>query len=322
MICIVIRLDKTVLFLESTGVGFFKKTAILLAALALFSCLLVAQDKILKDDVGNLFTLKSPPQRIISLAPNITEIIFALGLGGRVVGVTRYCDYPAGALKKEKIGGMLDPDIERIIVLAPDLIIAFRGNPLSALKKLQDLRLPVFILDIGIDMESVYPLIAKIGRVTFKETEAQRLVQSLKKKYDSVERALQGITQQPRVFLNIHGMGLSTCGRESYFNDLLARAKGVNIAGGVPQNWLEYNREQFLKDNPDVIVILTRSQRDFEKAKDWLKAQSGFSRIQAIRSGRVYFMDENPASRFGPRLFDALLELARLLHPQQFAKQN
>jgi iron complex transport system substrate-binding protein len=316
------RLDKIVFFLESTRVSLHKKAAIFLAAPALFSCLLNAQGKVLKDDMGNIFILRSPPQRIISLAPNITEILFALGLGGRVVGVTRYCDYPAEALKREKIGGMLDPDIERISVLAPDLIIAFRGNPLSALKKLQDLRLPVFILDIGMDLPSVYPLIAKIGRVTFKEIEAHRLVQSLKKKYDSVERALQGITQQPRVFLNIHGLGLSTCGRESYFNDLLARAKGVNIAGGVPQNWLEYNREQFLKDNPDVIVILTRSQRDFEKAKVWLKAQSGFSRIQAIGSGRVYFLDENPASRFGPRLFDALLELARLLHPQQFAKQN
>lgn len=281
-----------------------------------------AQVATIKDDVGNVFSLHKPPQRIISLAPNITEILFALGLGDRVAGVTRYCDYPAGALKKEKIGGMLDPDIERIQALDPDLIIGFRGNPLGALKKLQDLHARVFTLDIGMDLPSVYPLIAKIGRVTFKEIEAHRLVQSLKKKYDSVERALEGISQQPRVFLNIHGMGLSTCGRESYFNDLLAKAKGVNIAGGVPQNWLEYNREQFLKDNPDVIVILTKSQRDFEKAKDWLKAQSGFSRIQAIGSGRVYFMDENPASRFGPRLFDALLELARLLHPQQFAKQK
>ena len=276
----------------------------------------------IKDDVGNVFSLQRPPQHIISLAPNITEILFALGLGDQVAGVTRYCDYPAAALKKAKIGGMLDPDIERIQALNPDLIIGFRGNPLGALKKLQDLHSRVFILNIGMDLSSVYSLIAKIGRVTFKEIEAQRLVLSLKKKYDSVERALQGIIQQPRVFLNIHGLGLSTCGRESYFNDLLARAKGINIAGGVPQNWLEYNREQFLKDNPDVIVILTRSQPDFEKAKDWLKSQSGFSRIQAIRSGRVYFMDENPASRFGPRLFDALLELARLLHPQQFAKQK
>ena len=91
---------------------FWKKTAILLAAPALFSCLLGAQDKILKDDVGNIFTLKSPPRRIISLAPNITEILFGLGLGDQVVGVTRYCDYPAEALKREKIGGMLDPDIE------------------------------------------------------------------------------------------------------------------------------------------------------------------------------------------------------------------
>jgi iron complex transport system substrate-binding protein len=281
-----------------------------------------AQVSTIKDDVGNVFLLQRPPQRIISLAPNITEILFALGLGDQVAGVTRYCDYPAGALKKEKIGGMLDPDIEKISVLDPDLIIAFRGNPLSALKKLQDLRLPVFILDIGIDMESVYPLIAKIGRVTFKEAAAQTMIDALKKKQALVETALQGVGQKPRVFLNIHGLGLSTCGRESYLNDLLVKAKAISITEHIPQNWLEYSREQFLKDDPNVIVILTKSEGDFERAKHWLKSQPGFSDIQAVKSNRIFFMDENPASRFGPRLFDALAELARLLHPQQFAKQN
>lgn len=315
-------LDKTAFFLESTGVVFRKKTAILLAAPALFSCLLVAQDKILKDDVGNLFTLKSPPQRIISLAPNITEILFGLGLGDRVVGVTRYCDYPAEALTREKIGGMLDPDIEKISVLDPDLIIAFRGNPLSAIKKLQDLRLPVFILDIGIDLESVFPLVSKIGRVTLKEAEAQTLISTLKKKYGYVETALESVSLKPRVFLNIHGLGLSTCGRDSYFNDLLAKAKAVSITGHIPQNWLEYSRERFLRDDPDVIVILTKSQPDFELARRWLKSQPGFSELRAVKSGRILFMDENPASRFGPRLFDALIELARLLHPEQFSKPN
>jgi iron complex transport system substrate-binding protein len=315
-------LDKTAFFLESTGVVFWKKTAIFWGTLAFFWCFLNAQDKILKDDVGNIFTLKSPPRRIISLAPNITEILFGLGLGGQVVGVTRYCDYPAEALKREKIGGMLDPDIERISVLDPDLIIAFRGNPLSALKKLQDLRLPVFILDIGTDLESVYPLIAKIGLVTFKEPAARTIINALKKKYDLVVTALQGVGQKPRVFLNIHGLGLSTCGRESYLNDLLAKAKAVSITGHIPQNWLEYSREQFLRDDPDVIVILTKSEPDFELAKRWLKSQPGFSDLRAVKSNRIFLMDENPASRFGPRLFDALAELARLLHPQQFAKQN
>jgi iron complex transport system substrate-binding protein len=105
-------------------------------------------------------------------------------------------------------------------------------------------------------------------------------------------------------------------------NDLLAKAKGVSITGHIPQNWLEYSREQFLRDDPDVIVILTKSEGDFERAKHWLNSQPGFSDIRAVKSNRIFFMDENPASRFGPRLFDSLAELARLLHPQQFAKQN
>jgi len=299
---------------------YFKRRALLWLLVFSVASSLAAQDRVIKDDVGNTFSLKSPPRRIISLAPNITEILFALGLGRQVVGVTRYCDYPPEALHKEKIGGMLDPDIERIQALDPDLIIGFRGNPLGPLKRLQDLHARLFILDIGMELASVFPLISKIGRVTFKETEAQILIQSLKRKSDFVESALQGITARPRVFLNIHGLGLSTCGRDSYFNDLLAKAKAVNIAATVPQNWLEYNREQLLKDNPEVIIVLTKSTSDFQKAIEWLASQSGFSGIQAMRSGRIYFLDENPASRFGPRLFDSLIDLARLLHPEQFPK--
>jgi len=300
---------------------FFKPIALLLALIhpAVF---LSAQALSIKDDVGNVFIFQSPPRRIISLAPNITEILFDLGLGDRVVGVTRYCDYPAEARKRDKIGGMLDPDVEKISALGPDLIIAFRGNPLSAVKKLQDLRLPVFVLDIGIDLESVYPLISKIGRITFKEPEAQTLISTLKKKYDVVETALKGVSQKPRVFLNIHGLGLSTCGRDSYFNDLLVKAGGTSITAHIPQNWLEYSREPFLRDNPEVIVILTKSEADFERARRWLESQPGFSEIRAVKSGRIFFMDENPASRYGPRLFDALTELARLLHPEQFSKPN
>ncbi len=292
------------------------------AAVAFFLSSPNAQGQVLKDDVGNTFTFKSAPERIISLAPNITEILFLLGLGDRVVGVTRYCDYPAEALKREKIGGMLDPDVEKISALNPDLVIAFRGNPLGALKKLKDIRLPVFILDIGIELESVFPLIAKIGRIASKEAEAQTLISGLKRKYDFVRTALKGVREKPRVFLNIHGMGLSTCGRDSYLNDLLVKAKGLSITGQIPQNWLEYSREPFLRDDPEVIIILTKSPSDFELAKKWLRSQPGFSEIRAVKSGRILFMDENPASRFGPRLFDSLIDLAQLLHPEQFPKLN
>jgi len=297
---------------------FFRKIIVLSLILAFIPTLVSAQNKSIQDDVGNVFNLTAAPQRLISLAPNITEILFCLGLGEKIIGVTRYCDYPIAALQKEKIGGLLDPDIEKIKALNPDLIIAFRGNPLNTLKKLQVLHLPVFILDIGNDLESVLKIIEKIGRITHSDREAAALLKTLSDKYQKVEEALAGVIDKPRVFLNLHSLGLWTCGKESYLNDLFLKAKSLNIAGRIAKKWLEYKKEQLIKDNPDVIIILAKTEDDFVAAQNLFRRQSGLREIRAVKTGRIYFLDENITSRFGPRLYDALAELARLLHPERF----
>lgn len=126
------------------------------AALALAASAFIAgQSRTIKDDLGREWTIGPPPRRIVSLAPNVTEILFALGLEERIVGVTRYCDYPAGALNKDKVGGLVDPGLEKISALKPDLILAFRGNPVRALGKMRSLGLPVFSLEPGTSLESL-----------------------------------------------------------------------------------------------------------------------------------------------------------------------
>src|SRR4030065_1430916 len=130
------------------------------------AALLPLHEPVIYDDCNTPFTQAGPPQRIVSLAPNITEILFALGLGGGLARVTRYCDYPAQALQKEKIGGMVDPNLERIQAFRPDLIIGFRGNPLGILGKLRNLRFPVFVLDLGSSLDGLFQTIEKVGRVT------------------------------------------------------------------------------------------------------------------------------------------------------------
>jgi iron complex transport system substrate-binding protein len=276
------------------------------------------QEKTVKDDVGNVFILGAPPRRIVSLAPNITEILFALGLGENIVGVTRYCDYPPQALIKEKIGGFIDPDVERIKALDPDLVIAYRGNPWDVLNRLAALRLRVFILDIGTRIEAVPHAVEKIGSITRRVAEAGRLIQALSGKCQKDIEALTPATTRPKVFLNLQGMGLMTCGRPSYLHDLLERAKGENIAGRFGQQWLEYSREKFIEDDPEIIIVLSKSESDFERARDWYKSQPGFESVRAVKSGRIYHLDENSASRFGPRLYDAFAALARLIHPERF----
>jgi len=281
-----------------------------------------AQEKIIKDDLGFPHTLISPPQRIISLAPNITEILFALGSGEKVVGVTRYCDYPEEAIKREKVGGLVDPNLEKIIALNPDLIIGFRGNPLRTLERLRNMNLPLFVLEMGTDIESVFRLIEKIGIITHNEKKAQLSLQSLKANYSGILSTLRNVRHEPKVFLSLHGMDLWTCGKKSFLNDLINKARGVNIAGEIPMKWLNYNREQLIHENPEVIIVLSKSKQDFLKAKIWLKNEDSFGEIKAVTDDRIYFLDENLATRPGPRLIQALDELAHLLHPRCFETES
>jgi iron complex transport system substrate-binding protein len=276
----------------------------------------------LKDDLGRPFPLpERTPERIISMAPNVTEILFALGLGTRVVGVTRFCDYPSEARSIRRIGGLVDPNIEIIQSLDPGLVIAFRGNPLRLIDRIRKLGLPVFVLDIGEGLEALFPLISKIGRVTRSEERADALAAGLRRRLVAVDAAMSGIGTRPKVFVLLYGQGLWTCGGESYVDDLIGRAGGTNVASFMPKKWVLYKREQILKDDPDVIFILARSGEDFATGRDWLARKAHVESVAAVRSGRIYELDENAASRFGPRLVDVLDRMARFLHPELFGER-
>jgi iron complex transport system substrate-binding protein len=292
-----------------------------MTVLLVFSLLAMAlspQQPTVTDDIGTPFPLGSPPQRIVSLAPNVTEILFALGLGDRIVGVTRYCDYPPEALQKEKIGGMVDPNLEKIQALGPDLIIAFRGNPLGVLNKLRSLHFPVFVLNLGSALDGLFRTIRKIGRVTGAEKAAEAVAAGLEEKRRAVVLALRDVSKRPKVFLSVYGQGLWTCGRDSYLNDLLGQAGGVNIAGQIARRWLQLNREQLIHENPDVIIIMAKERDSFARAAEAFRADPRFKEVQAVRDDSIHWLDENMAGRFGSRLIDALGATARILHPDRF----
>jgi iron complex transport system substrate-binding protein len=298
-----------------------KYLPILALGLVLAASAEATQEGTIRDDLGNVFRLPdSTPERIVSLAPNITEILFGLGLGDRVVGVTRFCDFPEAALDLRRVGGLVDPNIEIIHALDPDLIIAFRGNPLRVLTRLRGLGLPLFILDSPEDLRSLPLLIEKIGLITRTDEAAARLSGSLRARVEEVERAVEGVRTKPRVFVILYGQGLWTCGSESFLDDLLARAGAVNVAARVPKKWFLYSRERLVRDNPDSIVVLARSEADFAKAEKLLLEAPSTKDITAVEAGRIFRLDENAASRFGPRLVDILEILARILHPDRFGE--
>lgn len=277
----------------------------------------VAQD--LTDDLGRPFARPArPPERIVSMAPNVTEILFALGLGGRVAGVTRFCDYPPEARRLPRIGGLVDPNIEVIRSLDPDLVIAFRGNPLRLVERIGKLGLPVFVLDTGRGLEDLPPLVARIGRVTGADARAGELAAELRGRMRAVDEALRGIASRPKVFVMLYGQGLWTCGGESYLDDVIARAGGTNVASALPKKWALYKRERIIRDDPDAVFILARSAADFGAGRDGLAGMPGIGAVSAVRAGRIYELDEDAASRFGPRLVDVLDRMAALLHPDRF----
>lgn len=279
------------------------------------------QTSFIRDDLGRPFALPDrAPERIVSLAPNVTEILFALGLGDRVVGVTRFCDYPPEASSIRRVGGLVDPNVEIVRSLDPDLVIGFRGNPLRVLDRIGKLGLPVFVLDIGQGLEALFPLIEKIGAVTLAGERAGRLAAGLRERAEAVGAAMTGVGRRPRVFVLLYGQGLWTSGGESYLDDLIDRAGAVNVASALPKKWALYKREQILKDDPEVVFVLSKTEEDFARARDWLERQSRLESIEAVRTGRVHRLDEDAASRFGPRLVDVLERMARLLHPERFGE--
>jgi iron complex transport system substrate-binding protein len=281
-----------------------------------------AQTIKVKDDVGTVFNLPAPPRRIISLAPNITEILYALGLGDRIVAVTRYCNYPEAAKAKPKVGGMIDPDIERIKALSPDLIVAFRGNTLTALARLRELGLPVFTLDISGGLAAVPELVAKIGAATGSKAEAEKVRAAMAAKEKAVTEALAPVRTVPRVFLSLHGSGLWTFGASSYFTDLLHRVKAESITAGINKLWFEYGRESLIRDDPDAIVILARTDEEFRAAVRWFGERGGLKGLRAVRENRFLHLDQDSASRYGPRLYHALSDLAKLVHPEAFRRPD
>lgn len=296
---------------------FFSRIFRQLALALILTTVLSSQTMEFRDDLGHKIRLASCPQKIVSLAPNLTEILFALGLSRQIIAVTRYCDYPEEARTREIVGGLVDLNLEKIRSLKPELVLGFRGNPRRVIDRLYHQQVPVFVFDTGRTFDDLFALIFRAGQLTCRQEEASRLISSLKHKVMSVEKNLPSSLPRKKVFLTIYGQGpgLWTCGRDSYLSHLLEKARAENIASKQKGNWLVYSREKLIKDNPEVILILGRSREDFDRAKAWFAAQPAFQKISAVRSGRFCFLDEDLFSRFAPRLAEAYRQLVATLYP-------
>lgn len=263
------------------------------------------------DGLGRKISIKPNPQRIISLAPSVTEILFALGLGDRIAGVTSYCDFPEEARSKEKIGDTLHPNLERIIALKPDLVIISTASQLEELmRRLDQLGVPVYVTNPRTVGETVAS-IQNIGEATGAGSRGAEIAADLRQRIDAVEMRIKGLPK-PRVLYLLQTDPLITAGRNTFINDLIKLAGGESISRDEAADYPQFSRETVIARAPEVIVAPTSHGQDFVREED---LRRDFSATPAVRTNRIIKVNSDWVDRPGPRIVDGLEQLARGLHP-------
>lgn len=251
--------------------------------------------------------------RVVSLAPNLTEIVFAIGAGDRLVGRTTYCDFPAEAKTVAEVGDTLQPSLERIISLKPQVVLISTASQLEAFtKQLQSHDIAVFVTDPH-DLEGVFNSISKVGEILGKSPEAKEVVEKLRARATAIQERVKGAAPV-RVFYQLSAQPLYTAGRDSFVNDLIQRAGAISVSADVPGAWPKYSAEAALATRPEAIILPTGgSMGDMNTTvAEPLKGSP------AATKGRVYKINDDHLVRPGPRAVDGLEEMARALHPEIF----
>jgi iron complex transport system substrate-binding protein len=263
------------------------------------------------DGLGRSITIRANPQRIISLAPNITEILFALGLGDRVAAVTSYCDFPEEAKTKEKIGDTLHPNLERIIGLKPDLVLATTASQVEDLmRKLDQLAVPVYVTDPRTVRDTVSS-IRKIGEATGASARAAEIADEMERRISAVEMRVKGLPA-PRVLYVLQTGPLITAGRNTFINDMIRIAGGQSISGDETADYPQFSRETVIARAPEVIIAPSSHGKEYVRVED---LRRDFPTTPAARSNRIVTVNPDWVDRPGPRIVDGLEQLARGLHP-------
>lgn len=285
----------------------------LVVAFSMLFCL-QAVGKTVTDQLGRRLQIPDNPQRIVSLAPSITEIIFQLNQGHRLKGATQYSNYPPQARALPKVGSYVRLDLERIVALKPDLCLAIKdGNPKEIVDRLQSMDIPVYVVDPR-DLETVIRTVLEIGSVLNAPEDAERVAADMRKRLKRIRTGVEATDQRPRVFIQIGISPIISAGSNTFLNDLIDLAGGINVAAGFSA-YPRFSREQVLALSPDVIIITSMArQAVFQQIKtQW----SRWSDLPAARDDRIFIVDSDVFDRPSPRLLDGLEILTKLIHPER-----
>jgi iron complex transport system substrate-binding protein len=277
-----------------------------------------AQSREVVDEAGRKITLPTKIERVISLAPNLTEIVYAVGAGDRLVGNTTFCDYPPQAKNVAKVGDTLQPSIERILALRPQLVLVSTASQLEAFaKQLNDQQIAVYVTDPR-DLEGVFRSILSVGTLMNESVGAATLVKQLRARTEKVERAVAGRTPVS-VFFQLSGQPLYTAGKSSFITNLIERAGGRSVTSNVNEAWPRLSDEAALASRPDAIIMLSGSPMG---AAANTNVAPALRNSPAVQNGHVYVIDGDLLTRPGPRLVDGLEQIARALHPEAFKRNT
>jgi len=293
---------------------------VLTALLCVCACSVPAAPADLIDDSGSTITPAPPADRIISLAPANTEIVYALGLEDRLVGVTEYCNYPPAAKNKARVGGFSTVDIEKTVALRPDLVLASEIHNKSVAPQLQKM---------GFRVVSIYPKtvegvirdITLTGSLAGADKAAATLTTSLRKRIDAVSAATAGLApaQRPRTLLMIWNDPMMVAGNSTLIDDIIRVAGGTNVASAI-NGHSSMSFESIISADPQVIIVPTSMDKSGDPLWNFVTTDPRMSNTSAVKNGRVYKIDGDLIYRHSPRCISALEQTALFLHPDLFNK--
>ncbi|GIX45877.1 MAG: ABC transporter substrate-binding protein [Candidatus Tectimicrobiota bacterium] len=269
------------------------------------------------DALGRRLTLPAPPQRLVSLAPSLTETLFALGAGERLVGVTLYDDYPPQVQRLPRVGGYVAASIsiEKILSLRPDLVLAYGELQYAVVEALARRQVPVAAL-LARCVEEVYATTLLLGRLTGQLRQAHQVVAAMQQRVARVQARVAAIPPEKRVrvFYAVQDEPLITAGPQTFLGQLLTLAGGLNIFADLQARYAPVSAEEVVRRNPEVILGPDHHGQPLRR----LAQQPGWQHVAAVRQGRIYLLDGDLVSRPGPRLAAALEAVVQALYPQYF----
>ncbi|MBM3246099.1 MAG: cobalamin-binding protein [Candidatus Omnitrophica bacterium] len=251
--------------------------------------------------------------RYISLAPSTTEILFALGLDKEIVGVSSYCNYPVQAKNKESIGSFSQPNVEKILSLKPDYIFGTGLEQAAVIGELRRLKLNVYIADPK-NIAELLDTIRQVGKITHRRKEAQDLIKNIENQIRKIssEACLIPYTKRPKVFVEIWHSPLTTAGKNSFIDELISLAGGINIAHNSRRPYTIFSQEEVIKANPDIIII---TYMDKQAPAKLMEKRFGWEGISAVRNNRLYNgINPDLLLRPGPRVAEGLQEIYKRLY--------